>query len=107
MNTQSRHIDPLWPDYSFATIDKGIANLRSTSTTGMEAKALPAAPGERGARLLGIYAAVRPILAVLSAVPLIPPTWREVLRLFVVTLDELAASPDPGAEFKAGKDLME
>ncbi|HVR37488.1 MAG TPA: hypothetical protein VMU84_00210 [Thermoanaerobaculia bacterium] len=110
MSTNPRHMENLWPDYSFATIDKGIADLKARHS--VEAKALPtaaapttAAPEERTARLLSIYAAVRPIFAVLTAVPLIPPTWRDALRLFVVMFDETAALSDIGPRFKAGKDL--
>jgi len=42
---------------------------------------------------------------VLTAVPLIPPAWRDALRLFVVMFDETAALSDIGPRFKAGKDL--
>jgi hypothetical protein len=45
------------------------------------------------------YAAARPILVALAAIPFIPATWRAVVTAFVVTLDEV------GASFKAGKDL--
>jgi len=45
------------------------------------------------------FAAARPILVGLAAIPLIPPPWRTVLRLHILTLDHATAA------FKAGKDL--
>jgi len=50
-------------------------------------------------RLDTAFAAARPILVGLAAIPLIPPAWRMVLRLHVLTLDNATAA------FKAGKDL--
>jgi len=75
-------------------------------------------PGNMAPRLETIYLAVRPILAIVAELPLVPPHWRDALRLFIATLDGLAAAgglsgengldPRPGnagANFKAGKDL--
>ncbi|MBV8543744.1 MAG: hypothetical protein JO093_05680 [Acidobacteria bacterium] len=53
----------------------------------------------RTERLVTVYTTARPIIAAVAALPLIPSTWRAVLSVFIVTLDEVAAS------FKAGKDL--
>jgi hypothetical protein len=50
------------------------------------------------ARLIAIYHAVQPILDILSTLPLLPQRWRDALRQFVATLDQVAS-------FKAGKDL--
>jgi hypothetical protein len=50
------------------------------------------------ARLIRIYYAVQPILDILAALPLLPLRWRDALRQFVITLDQVAS-------FKAGKDL--
>jgi hypothetical protein len=50
------------------------------------------------ARLIVIYHAIQPILDILSALPLLPQRWRDALRQFVTTLDQVAS-------FKAGKDL--
>ena len=66
-------------------------------------------------RFFARYAAIRPILAVLSVFPLIPPTWRAGLVAFMATADELtlltaapvttAPTPVPAnPDFKAGKD---
>ena len=54
----------------------------------------------RAERLVTVFGAVRPILmALASAIPLIPAAWRTLLGVFVSTLDDVSAS------FKAGKDL--
>lgn len=54
-------------------------------------------------------------MPILAELPLLPPQWRDALRLFVATLDAIAAAggvpaegqkPDlPRPDFKAGKDL--
>jgi hypothetical protein len=59
--------------------------------------------------------AVRPILSIVAELPLLPPQWRDALRLFVATLDAIAAAggvpvegplpAQPKPDFKAGKDL--
>jgi hypothetical protein len=73
-------------------------------------------------RLQSVYVAVRPILSIVAELPLLPPHWRDALRLFIATVDAIAtaggisvedpASPapggpknDPNPDFKAGKDL--
>ena len=54
---------------------------------------------DRLERLDTAFAAARPILVGLAAIPMIPPAWRMVLRLHILTLDNATAA------FKAGKDL--
>jgi hypothetical protein len=49
--------------------------------------------------MVASYAVVRPILAALTVIPLIPATWRAALSIFITTLDGVSDS------FKAGKDL--
>jgi len=85
-------------------------------------------------RLELLYRGVRPILAIVAELPLIAPSWRDALRLFLATLDAIVAagvgvgspapapspvtpahgtgtgtaSPvkaNPTTDFKAGKDL--
>ena len=71
-------------------------------------------------RLLIIYRAINPFLSALSALPLIPATWRAALTAFLQVLDAIAAAvatPAPASaagdidpintnpDFKAGKDL--
>jgi len=61
--------------------------------------AVPQSPADRTQRLITAYAAARPILAAVAAIPLIPATWRTIVTTFVVALDGFTAT------FKAGKDL--
>lgn len=49
-------------------------------------------------RLAVVYPAARLILAAVASTPLLPTTWRSVLSLLVVVLDQVTS-------FKAGKDL--
>ena len=94
-------------DLSFESIDDQINDyvnefidqFESPDTTGEGAVATPQTPADRAQNLVITYAGVRPILVALSAVPLVPETWRAALSVFVATLDGVTAS------FKAGKDL--
>ena len=57
-------------------------------------------------RVLKIYRGIKPLFAVLSALPLIPSTWRAAIVMFNQALEALAfVAPEVTAEFKAGKDL--
>ncbi|HJQ38509.1 MAG TPA: hypothetical protein VKB93_15330 [Thermoanaerobaculia bacterium] len=57
-------------------------------------------------RVLKIYRGIKPLLSVLSTLPLIPTTWRAAIVMFHQALEAMAAStPDISAEFKAGKDI--
>ena len=56
-------------------------------------------------RLLKLYDSVKPLLAVVSTLPLLPQSWRAALALFLATLDAVASSPEVDRDFKAGKDL--
>jgi hypothetical protein len=50
-------------------------------------------------RLVAVYSMSRRIIVAVAAIPLIPATWRAVLSVLILTLDEVTAA------FKAGKDL--
>jgi hypothetical protein len=58
-------------------------------------------------RLVATYTAVRPILAAISVLPLVPANWRLGLRVFIEALDAFVVTPSVTAQedFKAGKDL--
>jgi hypothetical protein len=57
-------------------------------------------------KVLKIYRSIKPLLAVLGTLPLIPSMWRGTIVIFGQALDALAASaPDVTAQFKAGKDI--
>ena len=93
---------------TFAAID---SHVRAQSAT------VPTQTGGNAwQRLIARYTAIRPILAALSAIPLIPPTWRAGLAAFIATADEasllvgtvVGTLPTPvpvtQPDFKAGKD---
>jgi hypothetical protein len=63
-------------------------------------------PNSRLQRVLKIFRSLKPALAVIGALPLIPANWRGAIAMFVQALDALAlVGPEITAEFKAGKDL--
>jgi len=119
-------------ELTFAAIDSHVraqsaagSSAAGSSATGSSATAQAATTqsttagqtqGNAWQRLIVRYTAIRPILAALSAIPLIPPTWRASLAAFIATADEASLlvgtvvstlpTPDPVTQpdFKAGKD---
>jgi hypothetical protein len=83
-------------DLSFERINAHIRRIDIPAL--ITATAVESQP-DRGKRLIAAYAAIRPILVALGAIPMIPSIWRTALRIFTTTLDEVTLS------FKAGKDL--
>jgi len=81
---------------SYESIDQSIRTVEMES-----GNTLLSVPQGAGEQLLKVYRAIRPLLKAVAVVPLLPPTWRTVMQLFVATLDEFIASD----AFKAGKDL--
>ena len=49
-----------------------------------------------------VYNAVKPLISVLTTIPLIPQAWRSAIALFNKSLAAVVAAVP---EFKAGKDL--
>jgi hypothetical protein len=96
MSTGQQHHNEK-PDLSFESINAHIASFDLSELTAPTA--VQATAGDRVQKLITSYAAVRPILAAVAAIPFIPANWRAVLTAFVITLDQVTAS------FKAGKDL--
>jgi hypothetical protein len=65
-------------------------------------------PNTRLQKVLKIYRSIKPVLAVLGSLPLIPSTWRAAVVMFTQALDALSVvGGDITAQFKAGKDLAE
>jgi len=76
---------------TFKSIDQGVKAFHaSAENTGAQTPTV---------QFVTLYAAVRPIVVLLSTVPLIPLTWRSALLDFLKSLDQVSAT------FKAGKDL--
>jgi hypothetical protein len=88
---------------SFSSIDK---DMRTLMTRMSEENTLkPETQSGRLERLLKIYAGIKPLLAVLSALPLVPARSRAALILFTEALEAVAAVAPDNADFKAGKDI--
>ena len=82
---------------SFETIN---AHVNAVDIAGVTAPAASQqTPANRTQRLTTNYAAARPILVAVAAIPFIPANWRAIITALVVMLDEVTTS------FKAGKDL--
>jgi len=63
-------------------------------------------PVARFQKVLKIYRNIKPLFALISAIPLIPSTWRAALVMLDQALEALAGvSGELTAQFKAGKDL--
>ena len=61
-------------------------------------------PKGRVQRVLKVFRGIKPLLTVVSALPILPSTWRSGIVVFIQALDSLAAI-DVTVAFKAGKDL--
>ncbi|HEX9986188.1 MAG TPA: hypothetical protein VGF69_23210 [Thermoanaerobaculia bacterium] len=85
-------------DFSYRQISDAVASLdvATISTT-----AVVESESDRLEQLLTIYAGIRPLLAALSNLRLIPVTWRNAVIVFIQSLDAVAILRG----FKAGKDL--
>jgi hypothetical protein len=96
----------------------------STITSGdmeMENTAIADTPNGRVQRLVKIYSSIKPLLLVLTTLVILPPSWRDGIKVFVGALDAVAIvapqfdpggivkidDPQPVPDFKAGKDLKE
>ncbi|HEX3578234.1 MAG TPA: hypothetical protein VHY33_06690 [Thermoanaerobaculia bacterium] len=84
-------------EVSFEAIN---AHVNSTDLSEVTAQtAAPQTAKDRAQQLMTAYTAARPILVAVSAIPLIPATWRAIVTTLVVALDGVTNT------FKAGKDL--
>lgn len=88
---------------TFAEIDHYISNLDSHALKALNAKTLHDAPADRVTKAVIIYRALRPLIVLGAAFPM-KNSWRIVVQMFIVALDEMSADSASG-EFKAGKDL--
>jgi hypothetical protein len=86
------------------SVDASLRNLQKEME--QENTLVPETPVGRLQRVLKIYRGIKPLLSVVSTLPLIPTTWRAAIVMFNQALEALAISaPDVTADFKAGKDL--
>ena len=86
------------------SVDASLRNLQKEME--QENTLVQETPAGRLQRVLKIFRSIKPLFAVLGALPLIPSTWRAAIVMFTQALDALAiVAPEVTAEFKAGKDL--
>jgi hypothetical protein len=90
-------------NYSFKAVDASIRKL--SGVIQQQATAISDTQDARLLRLLTIYAGLKPLLVLLSTLPIVPNTWRAALALFNSTLQALAEGTVAEPDFKAGKDL--
>ena len=111
MSTNPKELNPI--EASKAAIEK---SKRSTDRTlralqqdmEQENTLVSDTPNTRLQKVLKIYRSIKPVFAVISALPLIPSTWRAAIVMFTQALDALTSvGGDITAQFKAGKDLAE
>jgi len=61
----------------------------------MESKVTADTPAGRVQRLVTVYGGIKPLLTTLSTLAIIPPKWRDALRLFMAVLDEFTIADPP------------
>lgn len=89
---------------SFKAIDRSISTMTAEMEQEDEATLLAATQSARVERLLKIYGGIKPLLTVLTVLPIIPEKWRAALALFNNAIEAMAVG-GADATFKAGKDL--
>ena len=104
MSTSEKHIKDMEATKTYAAINRSVKTI-DTATMEMENGLLAGTFAERVQRLVTVYNGVKPLLAVLTTLPLIPQAWRAALGLFNSALEAVASSPEAKPDFKAGKDL--
>ena len=89
---------------SFKYIDKSVKTLNLAEME-QENSLLPDNLSGRVQKLVKVYSAIRPLLTVVSTLPIIPAAWRAALTIFSQAVEAVVSSPEISADFKAGKDL--
>ena len=104
MSTNSREVSETTLARSKKSVDRSIRALMQEMEH--ENTLVQESPVSTLQRVLKIHRGIKPLFAVLGALPLIPSTWRAAIVMFNQALEALAfVAPDVTAEFKAGKDL--
>jgi hypothetical protein len=86
---------------TWKTIDRSIKTL-DIATMEEEHTAVPVTFVGIVDQVVQIYNGIKPLIAVLSTLPLLPQAWRAAVAVFSSKLDALAVGLPA---FKAGKDL--
>jgi len=101
---------------SFESINAHVSRLELEALTafsavqetpsGQEKPAGQETPAIQTQRVVKSYAAARPILVALAAIPFIPAAWRAVVMTFVATLDGATAAFRTGSSDLAAGDSL-
>jgi hypothetical protein len=106
MSTNSKESSETTIKRSKAAVDQSIRTLMKELEG--ENTLVAESPLSRFQKVLKIYRGIKPLFAVLGALPLIPSTWRAAIVMFDQALEALSnAGGEITAQFKAGKDLVE
>ena len=93
---------------TFQDIEKAVQNIDLASLKQI-AGVLPENLDGRAQKLVQIYNGIKPLLTVVSTLPIFSPAWRSALSIFTQAIEALVAAPDlagaDGVDFKAGKDV--
>lgn len=89
---------------SFKHIDKAVKTL-DLAAMEQENSLLPDNLSGRVQKLVKVYSGIRPLLTVVSTLPIIPAAWRAALTIFSQAVEAVVSSPEISTDFKAGKDL--
>ena len=91
---------------SFKHIDKAVKTL-DVDAMEQENALLPDNLSGRVQKLVKVYSSIRPLLTVVSTLPIIPAAWRAALTIFSQAVEAVVSAPEitADADFKAGKDL--
>ena len=85
------------------SIRRSITSLDYDAAVANAAKLDPIALAQR---VVLVYRAVRPLFGALAISPLIPPSFHKAVKSAIDLFDLWSGTiPEPGADFRAGKDL--
>lgn len=104
MSTSEKHVKEMEAAKSYAAINRAIKTINVAEMEQQNAL-LSASLVARVQQLVKIYNGIKPLLSVLTTLPLIPAAWRAALALFASVLETVVSSPEVSPDFKAGKDL--
>jgi len=104
MSTGQKHVQEIASSKAYALINRSIKTLNIAEME-MEREIAPPTPAERIQKLVKVYTAIKPLLTVVSTLPLLPQAWRAALSLFIAAVEAVVSSPELNPDFKAGKDL--
>ena len=104
MATSESQMEDLIASRTYHAINRSIEALNIEEMEQEHAISV-ATSAERVRKLVTVYAAVKPLLTVISTLPLLPQVWRAAVALLVTALNAIVSSPELNPDFKAGKNL--